>query len=860
VLVRLHGIPLGHVKVPVVNGCCKANVLKKILLSEHSKAITHHLLSDVLCAPQKLNGLRIEDLMDISHPAHEGPWPSVTVTVCTRDHTMDLKRCVESLTLLDYPELEILVVDNAPSDHSTERLISENYPNVRYVLEPRPGLNWARNRAILEAHAEIIAFTDDDVVVEPGWIRALAEVFVEDPWVMAVTGLVVPYELETEAQILFEEVGGFGRGFERKYYHAGPGWVKRAAKLYAGSGKMGTGANMAFRRVLFDKIGLFDPALDVGTPTGGGGDLEMFFRVVKEGYRLIYEPSALVRHVHRRDYAQLHSQMMGWGTGFYSHLMRSALVYSREAVGFLRLASWWLWERNLRRLLLSLIYPSPSTKGLIWAELWGSLTGMFRYFKARSIAARIENRFGSLPKLPGFKREKPTEVGTNRKNGIALRSVDLNTPVKALTDVIDYSSTRVFVTRNGRLLGSVDMVNHNSPISARRLRDSIVEAFHIKLLEIEDTPTPDFLKAQMLESLRQHCMPENDAPESKRSDSLPSSISVSVVVATYDRPDQLRNCLRCLTAQKTPRPVEIIVVDNHPDSQLTPRVVAEFPGVVLVKEPRQGLSYARNAGIVASKGQIIVSTDDDVTMPSDWVEKLVTPFAREDVMIVTGNVLPSELETPAQHLFEAYGGLSRGFERLEADRNWFESFGRRAVPTWRLGSTANAAFRKSIFSNSDIGLFDEALGAGTPTGCSEDTYLFYKVLKAGHTIVYEPGAYVWHSHRLDISALRRQIYAYSKGHVAYHVTTFMKDHDLRAVFRIVWELPQWHLKRIKSWVLRRSNYPLHLTAIEAFGNLTGPYALWRSRRRVKAMVKRKSRLERNCTVHQAITSDRQPTA
>ena len=66
----------------------------------------------------------------------------------------------------------------------------------------------ARNRAILEAKGEIIAYTDDDVVADPGWIKALATVFAEDPDVMAVTGLVVPFELETEAQVLFERDGG----------------------------------------------------------------------------------------------------------------------------------------------------------------------------------------------------------------------------------------------------------------------------------------------------------------------------------------------------------------------------------------------------------------------------------------------------------------------------------------------------------------------------------------------------------------------------------------------------------------------------------------------------------------------------
>ena len=62
---------------------------------------------------------------------------------------------------------------------------------------------------------------------------------------------------------------------------------------------------MAYRKSVFDQIGFFDPALDVGTVTNGGGDLEMFFRVLKHGYTLVYEPKAIIRHRHRREYADL---------------------------------------------------------------------------------------------------------------------------------------------------------------------------------------------------------------------------------------------------------------------------------------------------------------------------------------------------------------------------------------------------------------------------------------------------------------------------------------------------------------------------------------------------------------------------
>jgi hypothetical protein len=84
-----------------------------------------------------------------------------------------------------------------------------------------------------------------------------------------------------------------------------------------------------------------------------------------------------------------------------------------------------------------------------------------------------------------------------------------------------------------------------------------------------------------------------------------------------------------------------------------------------------------------------------------------------------------------------------------------------------------------------------------------------------------------------MEGLQRQIYNYSKGHVAYHLTTLIQDHDLRGALRIAVELPRWHVWRIKEWLLGRRSYPLSLTIREMFGNFVGPWALWRSRRRVK---------------------------
>ena len=397
---------------------------------------------------------------------------------------------------------------------------------------------------------------------------------------------------------------------------------------------------------------------------------------------------------------------------------------------------------------------------------------------------------------------------------IAIRTADVATRLQPLSGLSQYSRVRVFVRDGDLLLGSAEVWNDGADIvTAERLAAAIADCLG--------------------HGLFQHAL-RRDLLGGEQTRAMLAPTTVSVVVATCNRPDDLRRCLASLIAQQTRHEVEIVVVDNGGATEAVRGVVADYPVVRLVVERRPGLSFARNTGIAHATGSIIVATDDDVVAPATWIEHLVEPFARPEVMAVTGNVLPVELETEAQCRFEAYGGLGKGFTPFEFDSTWFRSR-RSAVPTWNIGATANAAFRASVFTHPDVGLMDEALGAGTPTGCSEDTYLFYKMLKAGHTIRYEPSAFVWHRHRSSMPALRRQIYAYSKGHVAYHLMTWLADGDRRAVVRLLYSLPKTYLRRAWQRIRGRSDYPLSLIAVEVWGNLAGPIALWRSRRRARRL-------------------------
>jgi len=363
-LVRRQGVPVGWVRLPLVDGTCPAETV--------GAALAH---------------LRNQPNAALDEPEPAGPWPSVTVAVCTRDRSEDLSRCLDSLARLEHPAHEVLVVDNAPASEATRLLVERRGNGVRYAREPRPGLDWARNRAIAEATGDVVAFTDDDVVVDPCWVGAVAAAFARDPSAAAVTGLVLPAELDTEAQVLFERYRSFGRGFQRRRVIAGQGKAALGSR-YGLAGDYGTGANMAFRRELFDQIGSFDPALDVGTTTRGGGDLEMFFRVLKEGHVLVYEPRAIVRHRHRRTLSELRRQIADHGISFSAYVVRSGLAYPEERWAFARLACWW-YAKTAFRVLLPKATPTRTLRGLGLAELRGCVTGLGRYPVARRAAARL---------------------------------------------------------------------------------------------------------------------------------------------------------------------------------------------------------------------------------------------------------------------------------------------------------------------------------------------------------------------------------------------------------------------------------------------------------------------------------------
>lgn len=361
VLVRAHGHPVGCVALDCPDGCLSPEALWEAITSDAALASRLHA--------QLLRRWLVGD--DQKSPAS----PSWSVVICTRNRTEQLARCLAALQAAWREGGELLVVDNDPSDDRTQRLVA-GQPGVRYAREPRRGLNWARARGAREAAGEIVLYTDDDVVPDGGWVAAMVAPFAQ-PRVAAVTGLTMPLEQETEAQELFERYGGHGRGFVRRVFDD-------AAIPPPAAGLVGNGANMAFRRAMVTDLGLFDAALDMGTPALTGGDTYAFYRLLDAGYQIVYTPDALVWHQHRRDYAALRQLLYAYNVGAVSMLTRCLLRHGDLEA--LRVAAEWLRKHHVRQVARALARrPGALPLGMLAAELRGFVTGPWAYRRAAAL-------------------------------------------------------------------------------------------------------------------------------------------------------------------------------------------------------------------------------------------------------------------------------------------------------------------------------------------------------------------------------------------------------------------------------------------------------------------------------------------
>ncbi|MCC6414568.1 MAG: glycosyltransferase [Opitutaceae bacterium] len=216
------------------------------------------------------------------------PLPRVTVAICTYNRADFLRQTLTGMTIQNWPtnQLELLVIDNNSTD-TTAAVVREfaHAPHVpRHVLETKQGLDHARNRGIAEATGEIIVLADDDILMEPDWVRQLAAPFMADAAkrIGCVGGEVVPVFPDGLPEWIRE-------------WHAPLAFRSDAGPLPPRDSPMG--ANIAFPKSVFARVGVFSTGLDrKGASLFGGGDGEMVRRIRSARYEIWFAPAAKVLH------------------------------------------------------------------------------------------------------------------------------------------------------------------------------------------------------------------------------------------------------------------------------------------------------------------------------------------------------------------------------------------------------------------------------------------------------------------------------------------------------------------------------------------------------------------------------------
>jgi glycosyltransferase involved in cell wall biosynthesis len=300
------------------------------------------------------------------------PGVDISVVICTRNRSRMLQRCLDALLRQASLPAEIIVVDNAPDNNSTEEVVKQ-YPAVTYVREPRPGLDIARNTGAIKASRPVVAYTDDDVILHPHWTYRVWEVF-NNPEIAAMTGLVIASSLDTESQQLFEKHWSFNRGYQEKIFD------HSFLQAHLSSGppvwEIGAGANMAFRKSVLDKVGYFDERLDVGA-AGCSGDSEIWFRILKHNMTILYQPLAVVHHEHRKEMQALQNQIFHYMRGFAA----AALIQQEqhEQAGY-RTHLYKVLPKYYKDLLVAGFPSYQERYKTIFSEIRGLISGI-RYFR-----------------------------------------------------------------------------------------------------------------------------------------------------------------------------------------------------------------------------------------------------------------------------------------------------------------------------------------------------------------------------------------------------------------------------------------------------------------------------------------------
>ncbi len=286
------------------------------------------------------------------------PWPRISVVVCSYNGSRTIRDCLAGLARLDYPDYEVIVVDDGSTDRTAA--IAREY-DCRLIQTANRGLACARNTGLAAATGEIVAYLDDDAAPDPHWLTYLAATFLST----------------SHAAVGGPNIAPTGDGPIAECVARSPGGPVHVL-LTDRDAEHIPGCNMAFRKACLAAIDGFDPRFRVA-----GDDVDVCWRLQARGWTLGFSPAAMVWHHRRNSIRAYWKQQVGYGRA--EAMLERKWPEKYNAPGHVRWAG--------RIYGSGLPYALGWRRGRVYHGIWGVAPYQSLYEPARSLV-------GSLPQMP----------------------------------------------------------------------------------------------------------------------------------------------------------------------------------------------------------------------------------------------------------------------------------------------------------------------------------------------------------------------------------------------------------------------------------------------------------------------------
>lgn len=282
---------------------------------------------------------------------------------------------------------------------------------------------------------------------------------------------------------------------------------------------------------------------------------------------------------------------------------------------------------------------------------------------------------------------------------------------------------------------------------------------------------------------------------------------LSVIVCTNNNVNGLRNCLGALKNSITEKD-EIIVVEYSKEYKYTELLLKNYPEITYTKEGNLG--KARNAGIKLAKNSIVAFTDDELMVSKTWADEIRNSFLNKNVMAVSGLVIPVEINSATELLFNRYWAYNRGYSELTFDYTYFNDHIKNKEPFWGIIVSNNMAFKKSIFEKSS--LFDEDIENEIT-----DEVMVYNILSKGWECVYQPTVYVYEQATVTTKKIKKQFFDHMKAQTFW----LLQNEKCNPIYK---NLPVHYYRMSKFYNQRGRLEPIPGIKAEIWGILAGIFA------------------------------------